>query len=195
LDDAEIFAVENRAREKGGPEMMKVEVRGAAAKIDALKRFDKEAWRDIQKGVKTATDAVTQDAKARVPFMGLTPKRRGTGWGKWIYSRDGRDLSYDQGKFRFTTRFRSKVKSGFRQVEGRAVLDKTDPAVAIFTLAGSVNKSRHPFNRNINKQTGTKEGARNVGMWPRLLTPAWYAKGPEAAKEIGQLIQAAVNKV
>lgn len=175
--------------------MIEVEVRGAAAKIDALYRFDKEAWKGIQKGVKEATSAITDDAKSRVPFMGLTPKRAGTGWGKWIAAKDGRDLSYDKSKFRFTTRFRSKVKSGFRQVEGRAVLDKKNPAVAIFSLAGSVNKSKHPFNRNINKQTGTKEGARNVGMWPRLLTPAYYAKGPEAAKEIGRLIESLVKKV
>lgn len=175
--------------------VMQVEVKGAAAKIDALQRFDKTAWRVVQKGVKEATAAVSKDAESRVPPMGLIPRRAGSGWGSWTYSRDGRDLSYRRGDFKFKTRFRSRVVQGFREVEGRAQLDKSLPAVAIFALAGSKDKSEHPFNTNINNQTGTRKGARNVGMWPRLLTPAYYAKGPEAAKTIGALIEKAVADV
>jgi hypothetical protein len=174
--------------------VMQVKVEGAAAKIDAIMRFDKEAWRAIQKGVKAATDAISKDAERRVPPMGLIPRRAGSGWGSWNYSRDGRDLSYRRGDFKFKTRFRSRVQQGFREVQGRAQLDTSSAAVAIFTLAGSQNKSGHPFNTNINNQTGTREGARDVGMWPRLLTPAWHAKGPEASKEIGALIEKAIDQ-
>jgi len=175
--------------------VMQVKVEGAAAKIDALMRFDKAAWRDIQKGVKQATAAITKDAESRVPPMGLVPRRAGSGWGAWTFSRDGRDLSYQRGNFKFKTRFRSRSVQGFREVQGRAQLDTSNPAAAIFTLAGSVNKSGHPFNTNINRQSGTREGARDVGMWPRLLTPAYYAKGPEAAKTIGALIEKAIADV
>lgn len=173
--------------------VMQVKVEGAAAKIDAIMRFDKEAWKAIQKGVKEATAAISKDAESRVPPMGLVGMRRGTGWGKWIASRDGRDLSYRRGDFKFKTRFRSRLQAGFREVEGRAELSTNSPAAAIFLLAGSQNASGHPFNRNINRQTGTRQGARNVGMWPRLLTPAYHAKAPEAAKTIGMLIEKAVN--
>lgn len=176
--------------------VIKVEVKGAAAKIDALQRFDKTAWREIQRGVKKATAEITKDAESRVPPMGLIPRRAGSGWGSWTESRgERRDLSYRAGDFKFKTRFRSRVVQGFREVQGRAQLDTSSPAVAIFTLAGSKDKSGHPFNANINKQTGTRKGARNVGMWPRLLTPAYYAKGPEAAKTIGALIEKAVADV
>jgi hypothetical protein len=176
--------------------VMKVEVKGAAAKVDALQRFDKTAWRVVQKGVKEATAAVTRDAESRVPPMGLIPRRAGSGWGLWTESRgERRDLSYRPGDFQFKTKFRSRVVQGFREVQGRAILEKNTPAVAIFTLAGSKDKSGHPFNSNINKQTGTRKGARNVGMWPRLLTPAYYAKGPEAAKTIGALIEKAIADV
>ena len=174
--------------------VMQIKVEGAAAKIDAIMRFDKAAWRDIQKGVKEATDAITKDAQSRVPPMGLVPRRAGTGWGKWT-RRDGYDISYDRSAFVFKTRFKSRVRQGFREVKGQALLDKSEASVAIFALAGSQDKSGHPFNRNINKQTGTRTGARNVGMWPRLLTPAYYAKGPEASKKIGALIEKAVNEV
>lgn len=173
--------------------VMQVKVEGAAAKIDAIMRFDKQAWKAIQKGVKDAVAEITLDAEKRVPPMGLVPMRRGTGWGKWTYSRDGRDLSYRRDDFKFKTRFRSRLRSGFREVEGRAELSTNSPAAAIFLLAGSQNASGHPFNRNINKQTGTRQGARGVGMWPRLLTPAYHAKAPIAAKTIGTLIEKAVN--
>lgn len=174
---------------------MQVEVRGAAAKIDAIFRFDKTAWRGIQKGVKEAAEAITKDARDRVPPMGLVPKRAGTGWGKWIASADGRDLSYSQSDFKFKTRFRSKLRKGFREIQGQAQLDTSNPAVAIFALAGSKDASGHPFNANINKQTDTRANARDVGMWPRMLTPAYHAKAPEASKTIGRIIEDAVNEI
>lgn len=174
---------------------MNVEVRGAAAKIDALKRFDKSAWSGIQKGVKAAQEEITADARSRVPQMGLVPNRRGTGWGKWIEKKSGRDLSYNQNEFVFKTKFRSRVQSGFREVMGITSLDVKTPAVSIFVLAGSKDKSGHPFNRNINRQQGGQTGVRNAQMWPRLLTPARYAKGPVAAATIGRLIEQAVNQV
>jgi hypothetical protein len=37
-------------------------------------------------------------------------------------------------------------------------------------------------------------GARNVQMWPRLLTPAYYAKGPQASATIASLIEKAVQQ-
>lgn len=173
--------------------VMQVEVRGAAAKIDALFRFDKAAWRGIQRGVKQAAAAITQDASSRVPPMGLVPRRAGSGWGKWMSG--GRDLSYHQSNFRFKTKFRSRSRAGFREVQGQAVLDTSNAAVAIFALAGSRDASGHPFNRNINRQTGTRANARDVGMWPRMLTPAYYAEGPAAAETIGKIIEDAVNDV
>ena len=167
---------------------MKVEVTGAAAKIDALFRFDKEVWKGIQKGVKDAAESVAADARNRVPTYGVYGTS-GTGtWGGWIAKKDGRDLSYDQGKIRkgVKTKFKSQVKSGVRVVKGQAV--NTTPAAAIYMLAGSKNRSGHRFNDVINTQ-------RSSGPWPRAMTPAYYAKGPEASAEIGRLIEQAINDV
>lgn len=167
---------------------MKVKVTGSAAKIDALFRFDKDVWKGIQKGVKEAAESVAADARSRVPSYGLGTTSGSGGWGGWIAKKDGRDLSYDQGNMRknIKTRFKSQMKSGVRVVKGQAV--NNSPAAAIYMLAGSKNKSGHRFNSVIKRQHGS-------GPWPRAMTPAYYAKGPEASREIGRLIEQAVNNV
>jgi hypothetical protein len=180
---------------------MKVEVRGAAARIDAIFRFDKAAWRDIQRGVKKATDAITKDAQARVPPMGLVPLAGGSGWGPWDY--EGRDFGYSRGEFKFSTRFKSRSKQGFRQVQGKSLLDVSTPFVNVYVFAGRIaganpktnfKQSSLSFKRGLHRQSGTRPGKGTVGMWPRLLTPAYHAEGPIAEKTIGKLIEEAVAK-
>lgn len=165
---------------------MKVEVKGAAAKIDALFRFDKVVWAGIQKGVKEAAESVAADARSRIPAYGARGSSGQGGWGRWIAARDGRDLSYDQAKIRSSIkpRFKSQFKNGLRVVQGQAAT--TSPAAAIFMRAGFENRSRHRFNTVINRQHGD-------GVWPRAMTPAYYAKGPQASRDIGALIEKAIN--
>jgi len=167
---------------------MQVKVTGAAAKIDALFRFDKDVWKGIQRGVKEATESVAADARNRVPSYGVGGTSGTGGWGGWIAKKDGRDLSYDQASIRknVKTRFKSQMKSGVRVVKGQAI--NNSPAGAIYMLAGSKNKSRHRFNTVINRQHAK-------GPWPRAMTPAYYAKGPQASREIGRLIEQAINDV
>jgi hypothetical protein len=180
---------------------MKVKVEGAAAKIDAIFRFDKAAWHDIQRGVKKATDAITKNAQGRVPPMGLVPLAGGAGWGPWNH--EGRDFSYSPGAFKFSTRFRSRSKQGFRQVQGRSLLDVSTAFVNVYVFAGTVGgpnpKTRYQassrsFKAGLHKQSSTKPGTGIPGMWPRLLTPAYHAEGPIAEKTIGKLIEEAVAK-
>jgi len=173
---------------------VKVKVEGAAAKIDAIFRFDKELWRQMQREIKAATEVVATDARGRVPAQGLYSSRSGyTGWGKWISK--GRVLSYEQSTVRggIKSRSRSRSKAGFRQVSGR--VEMTNAAGAIFTLAGSQNRSGHPFNVNINRQQGGSQGARNNSTWPRLLTPARVAKGAEAARKIARIVEQGVQRI
>lgn len=167
---------------------MKVEVTGAAAKIDALFRFDKDVWAGVQKGVKEAAESVAADARSRVPSYGLGGTSGTGGWGGWIAQKDGRDLSYEQATIRknVKTRFKSQMKSGVRVVKGQAI--NNSPAGAIYMLAGSKNRSGHRFNNVIKTQ-------HSKGPWPRAMTPAYYAKGPQAAKDIGHIIEQAINNV
>lgn len=173
---------------------MKVKVEGAAAKIDVMFRFNKELWRDMQREVKAATEAVSVDARSRVPGAGVSSKRTGyRGWGPWTSGQ--RMLSFEQGEVRsgIKSRFKSRSTGGFRQVSGQ--VDLTTPAGAIFGLAGSRNRSGHPFNTTINRQQGGMVGARGNQMWPRLLTPARYAKGGEAAKKIAEAVERGINAI
>jgi hypothetical protein len=189
VDDAKVPALAQHSGTKRAEGLgMQVKVTGAAAKIDALFRFDKDVWKGIQRGVKEATESVAADARNRVPSYGVGGTSGTGGWGGWIAKKDGRDLSYDQASIRknVKTRFKSQMKSGVRVVKGQAI--NNSPAGAIYMLAGSKNKSNHRFNGVIKRQHGT-------GPWPRAMTPAYYAKGPEASREIGRLIEQAINDV
>jgi hypothetical protein len=173
---------------------MQVKVEGAAAKIDAIFRFDKAIWKGIQKGVKDAAESVAADARGRVPSIAVH-SFHSPGWGKWTATgsrggvdSSGRNLGFDQGEIRksIKPRFRSRYKSGFREVQGQAIVNS--PAGAIYMLAGSQNKAKNKFNQEVNAQHG-----KNV--WPRAMTPAYYAKGPQARKDIGDLIERAIQQV
>lgn len=169
-----------------------VNVTGAAAKIDQIKRFDKELWKGVQKDVREAAKLVVNEAKSNVPAYGLYNRERGiVSWGQWT-SGNGRNLSFDSGTVSASIKpaFNSRVRSGIRIVKGRAQI--WNPGGAIYTLAGSRNRSGHPFNTNINNQAGGYPG--KAAFWPRILTPAWYEKGPEAAKLIGKTIEDAIDK-
>jgi hypothetical protein len=175
---------------------MKVKVEGAAAKIDAIFRFDKELWREIQKEIKSASESIASDARSRIPGAGLQSRRPGfTGWGKWIDSRSRRVLSFDRGEVSggIKPRARSRARGGFREARGQ--VDMTTPAGAIFALAGSRNVSGLPFNDIINRQHGGSTTSRRNQLWPRALTPALYAKGGAAAEKIGTAIERGVDKI
>jgi hypothetical protein len=175
---------------------VKVKVEGLAAKIDAVFRFDKELWRAMQKDIKTAVDVVATDARSRVPAQGLYSSRSGySGWGKWIATKGNRVLSFEQSIVRgsIKSRARSRSRAGFREVKG--VVEVMNPAGAIFMLAGSQNRSGHPFNTSINRQHGGSVGARGNQFWPRILTPARYAKGGEAAQKIAAIVERGVNDI
>lgn len=170
-----------------------VNVKGAAAKIDQIKKFDKELWKNVQKDVKDAAKLVVDEAKANVPSYGLYNRERGiVSWGAWTSVPRGRDLSFDSATVAGSIKpgFRSKSVGGMRIVKGRAQI--WNPGGAIYTLAGSRNRTGHPFNTNINNQAGGYPG--KAAFWPRILTPAWYEKGPEAAKRIGKTIEDAIEK-
>lgn len=171
---------------------MQVKVEGAAAKIEAIFRFDKAIWKGIQKGVKDAAGAVAADARGRIPATALYSSRS-PGWGKWTATgqrggkdRSGRDLSFNQNAIRSSIkpRFRSRYRSGFREVTGQAVM--MNPAGAIFALAGSVTKT------GLSAEVNTQHGS---SVWPRAMTPAYYAKGPQARKDIAALIERAIDEV
>jgi hypothetical protein len=173
---------------------MRVKVEGVARKIDAIFRFDKDAWKVTQKEIRAAGQSVQADAVGRMPSMGLT------NWGLW--NNNGRYVSYDGSAKRISVSVRSREKMGFRRVKAKVGFASGNAAGAIFGLAGSVpgTRSKFPqrsanFKAAMNRRHGGSMGARNNQSWPRALTPAYYAKGPQAREKIGAAIERMVASV
>lgn len=165
------------------PAGMNVRVEGDARKIEQIFRFDKELWKEIQKGVKAATDDIRNDARRNYPDQALS------GWGPWIAAGRGRDLSYSGSQARSGVRsaFRSRRQRNFRSISG--LVNNKNPAGAIYGLAGSKNRSGEFFGVNINRKHPAHDG------WPRALTPAWRDNVDEARKEIARVVEKAIAKV
>jgi hypothetical protein len=170
------------------PAGMSVRVDGAAQKIEQIFRFDKELWKEIQKGVKDATSGIRSDAKAAYPDNGLG------NWGPWI-TPNGRDLSYDVSAVKGGVRssFRSRRTGGFRNISG--LVYNKNAAGAIYGLAGSRNRSGEFFNTNINRKRGGSAGSRGNGTWPRALGPAWTSNVDAARREVARVVERAIDKV
>lgn len=169
---------------------MTFKVEGADRMIERIKGFEKEVWRDLQKEVREASTDIVSDARAAVPARGL---RR---WGPWRVNRGGvggfrntsgdRDYVESKVKSGIRSQFRTKRSSGSLGVLGRVV--QADAAGAIFTLAGSQNRSGDPFNAHLNRKHG-------AGPWPRLLGPAWTDNVEDARDKIRKAVDDAARKV
>lgn len=158
-----------------------VEVKGVPELINRISKFDKDVYRILTKEVRQALSSVAKDAIARTP-NGRAIK----GWGPWTAERDGRDLSFNGQHVRrgIVPQAVKRSKSGrVIRFSGR-VITKT-PAGAIFALAGS--KTGGQFEDALLRKAGN--------IWPRTLTPALYAKGPQAARDIEAAIQKAAASV
>jgi len=176
---------------------VKVKVTGAAAKIDAIFRFDKDAWKVMQKEVRAAGADVQSDAKGRMPSNALS------GWGPWTEAGRSRDLTYISGQAkRISVSVRSRQVQGLRRIKAKVGFSSGNAAGAIFGLAGSVSGTQSPFVQSsinfksaMNRTHGGTMGSRNARMWPRALTPAYYAKGPRARERIGAAVERMVANV
>jgi hypothetical protein len=144
---------------------MKVRVTGEQRAIAALKAFDRDVFKGIDKGLKQAGEVVRDEVRAKTPSEAPL-----SGWGRWNatrVSRKGvsstRDLSYNATKVRtgikVTTKQSKRVSTGGKfQV---AVATMSAPG-AIFALTGSNKKRRsenyrgRSFYDNINKRFGEK---------------------------------------
>jgi hypothetical protein len=180
--------------------MLKVQVKGAASKIDQIFRFDKQLWRETTRDIRKAADDIGRDASARMPGYPLR------NWGRWIQTGSTRQLSYESGSAkRITTSVRSRETFGLRVITTKTGFSRGNAAGAIYGLAGSVDgsKSSHPagptrsrnFKRALNRAHGGSTGARNAQIWPRALTPAFYVHRDKVRAQIAALVERAVAQV
>ena len=166
---------------------MKVRVTGEQRAIAALKAFDKDVFKAVDKGLKQAGEVVRDFVRVKTPTSAPL-----SGWGRWQatkVSRKGvattRDLSYNTTKVRtgikVTTAQSKKVSTGG---EFQVAVATTSAAGAIFALTGSNQKRRSEnyrgksFYDNMNNRFGEK-----------------YARGLNEAANNKPLIAKAKEKV
>ena len=176
---------------------MFVDVENVGPLINRLAKFDKDVYKILQREIKEGAEIVAADARTRTPDTALS------GWGVWdkmtgtagsvgavTMLTGSRDLSYDGSKARSSIKPSSQMTRR-RGVGTTGIVGKVtfgDAGGAIWSLAGSQNKSGERFNTNLNARFGT-------GPWPRALTPALYAKAPQAIAKIDAAIQRAADAV
>jgi hypothetical protein len=148
-------------------EVMKVRVTGEQRAVAALKAFDKDVFKGIDKGLKLAGEVLRDEVRSKTPSGSPL-----SGWGRWNATRvsktgvsSTRDLSYNATKVRtgikVTTKQGKKVAAGGKFQVAVATMS---PAGAMYALAGSVRKryKREPSYRgrsfvdNLNDAAGKK---------------------------------------
>tara|TARA_R110000822_G_scaffold88337_8_gene204721 strand:- start:891 stop:1451 length:561 start_codon:yes stop_codon:yes gene_type:complete len=145
---------------------MKVRVTGEQRAVAALKAFDKDVFKGIDKGLKQAGEVLRDEVRSKTPSGSPL-----SGWGKWtatnVSRKTGiattRNLAYN------TTKVRTGIKVNTKQPRKSSTGGKFEVAVAtmsapgaIFALTGSNEKRRSEnyrgksFYDNMNNRFGKK---------------------------------------
>ena len=158
----------------------KVEVTGLRQVFDALDEVDKKAAKLVLKEIADAGKNVVSAAQQITARQGHPL----SGWGKWTFSRDGRDLGFD------TPRVIANIKLRRNNFRRRGVsagigydVYNLNAGGSIFEVIGDesrVGESRYQwqgegFVRRIK--------ARYPGKPPRILLPAYYKGVPDDLKD------------
>ena len=172
-------------------------VDGVPELINRISKFDKKVAKILNDEVKEGADVVGAYARSLVPGGNALEN-----WGQWnlktgkagtvgvvSLSQGSRDLSFDGSAVARGIKPQA-VKSNKRGVvvgfKARVVMSTA--AGSIWSLAGSKNRSKSTLGPNLNR-------AFSDPRWPRALTPALHAKGPQARKEIEDAIDRAIAAV
>ena len=172
-------------------------VKGVPELINRISKFDKKVAKILNDEVKEGADVVGAHARSLVPSGNAL-----SNWGPWNFttgrnatvgvvtlSQGSRDLSFNGSAIRRGIKPQA-VKSSKRGVvvgfKARVVMSTA--AGAIWSLAGSQNRSGSTFGPNLNRVFPDRR-------FPRALTPALHAKGPQARKEIEYAIDRAIAAV
>ena len=120
--------------------MMKVRVTGEQRAVAALKAFDKDVFKGIDKGLKLAGEVLRDEVRSKTPSGSPL-----SGWGRWNATRvskagvsSTRDLSYNATKVR--TGIKVVTSQPKRETTGgkfRVAVATMSPAGAIYAIAGT----------------------------------------------------------
>ena len=182
---------------------MKVRVTGEQRAIAALKAFDKDVFKAVDKGLKQAGEVLRDEVRSKTPTSGPL-----SGWGGWNATRttkagvsSTKDLSYNATKVRtgikVTTKQGKKVATGGKFQVAVATMS---PAGAMYALAGSVRKryKREPSYRgrsfvdNLNNRAGQKYAR---GLNEAMKNKPVVAKAKEKVAAVIRDAERAANRI
>lgn len=177
------------------PAGIDLEVEGVNELVNRLAKFDKDIYKILTKEVREGLSDVASHARS------LTPSGRAlSGWGPWSLTTGqnaqvgsislvtgSRDLGFNGSEVKRGIKPRAVRRSRRGKVTSFSgqVVTRT-AAGAIYSLAGSKDNT-DSFNRYLNIKRGR--------TFPRALTDARNAKGPDAAKAITEAVQRAAKAV
>ena len=172
-------------------------VDGVPELINRISKFDKEISKILNREVRQGADVVGAYARSLVPSGNAL-----SNWGSYnektgragrvgvvSMSQGSRDLSFNGSSVARGIKpqtVNSRRRGTVVGYKARVVI--TTAPGAIWSLAGSKNRRGSTFGPNLN-------GAFRDSRWPRALTPALHAKGPQAARLIEDAIDRAIAAV
>ena len=175
---------------------VRLEVEGAGAFVDALSKFNKEVYAQLQKEVRKAAEIVRDDARRRTPAMVLFGGGgRSAGWGKWSGRLDWNKSRADAAMKVGANKVRKRGVRGSLGIVGRVYSDTRSlggRTLWAFSSAGSKNPNSL-FNRAITDKWGqlpTINGAQTT----RTIGAALIEKGPQAGEQIDEALERAQAK-
>lgn len=153
----------------------RVEVTGLRQVIDALEQVDKKAANSIFREIRAGAQQIATAASYLVP--GRNPV---SNWGSWIYSRDGRDLSFDPGAAAsgFKVRRNNFKRRGVAAGLGYDIL-QTNAGGNIFEVMGDGSRVTTSSGQNLVDTVAS----RYPGKTPRTLIKAYYSVDVPAMQE------------
>lgn len=117
----------------------RVNIAGLEATMKALKEYDEVQYKLIQREITKAANLIVRVARAELLSAEVI-----SNWGRWTFSRDGRDLSFDAPKAASTikvTRGSSRIKRNRGTFVTNAIgVVSTDPATVIFHHVGHAQR-------------------------------------------------------
>lgn len=159
----------------GGLNGWNVEVTNLKQLMTALEGIDKSAAKNIQKTITGVAKRVVVDASYLTPSN--TPL---SNWGKWKFSRDGRDLSFNASDV--AAGFKVK-KNNFRRrgVSAGIGFDvhQTNAAGAIFEVMGEGNRVTNDSGQNLVDVVNNRFPRKQ----PRTLIAAYYQNMSDEVRE------------
>jgi hypothetical protein len=117
----------------------RINIAGFDATMKALKEYDEVQYKLIQREITKAATAIVRVARAELMSADVV-----SNWGRWTFSRDGRDLGFEASRAASTikvTRGSGRIKRNRGVFVTNAIgVVSTDPATQIFHVVGHAKR-------------------------------------------------------